>query len=143
MDSTQNVPQIGPDAPHPYPEVADIQAKLEASTQPAKAEAASVVAEQPGSIQAASTAATNAAASGIPSTLAPVDPTPASTTPHHDDSPADADDGDLIEQEWVNKAKAIVERTREDPYLQNKEMNKFKADYIMKRYKREIKVDEA
>ena len=51
-------------------------------------------------------------------------------------------DNDLIEQEWVNKAKAIVERTKEDPRLQNKEINKFKADYIKKRYNRVIKVSE-
>lgn len=57
-------------------------------------------------------------------------------------SPASADDTDLIEQEWVHKAKAIVEQTREDPHLQNKEINKFKADYIKKRYNREIKVTE-
>ena len=65
------------------------------------------------------------------------------TTQAHPESPAEADDNDLIEQEWVNKAKAIVESTHDDPYLQNKEINKFKADYIKKRYKRDIKVHEA
>ena len=58
------------------------------------------------------------------------------------DPPAVADDNDLIEQEWVDKAKAIVERTHDDPHLQNQEMNKFKAEYIKKRYNREIKVTE-
>ena len=58
------------------------------------------------------------------------------------DSPAAADDTDLIEKEWVNKAKAIVERTREDPYTQNRELNKFKADYMQKRYNKEIKISE-
>ncbi len=58
------------------------------------------------------------------------------------DTPSVAEDNDLIEQEWVNKAKAIVERTRTDPHAQNKEINKIKADYIRKRYNKEIKVTE-
>ena len=62
---------------------------------------------------------------------------------HSPDSPPDAEDNDLIEQEWVNKAKDIVERTLEDPYQQNKELSLFKADYMKKRFKRDIKVTEA
>lgn len=56
--------------------------------------------------------------------------------------PAIADDTDLIEKEWVEKAKEIVARTKDDPYLQNKEMNKIKADYIKKRYDKDVKVSE-
>lgn len=55
---------------------------------------------------------------------------------------ATADDGDLIEKEWVLKAKAIVEQTRNDPYLQNKQMNQVKADYLKKRYNKDIKVND-
>lgn len=53
-----------------------------------------------------------------------------------------ADDGDLIEKEWVVKAKEIVERTKLDPYVQNKEINRVKADYMKKRYNKEIKLTE-
>lgn len=56
--------------------------------------------------------------------------------------PAIADDNDLIEPEWVDGAKAIVERTHDDPYMQNKEISKLKADYMLKRYKKSIKVVE-
>lgn len=55
-------------------------------------------------------------------------------------SPHIADDVDLIEKDWVVKAKAIVEHTKEDPHLQNKEINKFKADYIKKRYNKDVKL---
>ena len=55
-------------------------------------------------------------------------------------TPPIADDVDLIEKEWVDKAKQIVERTKQDPYLQNEEMTKMKADYLKKRYNRDIKV---
>lgn len=52
--------------------------------------------------------------------------------------PQIADDSDLIEKEWVIKAKEIVARTAHDPHLQNKEMTKFKADYLKKRYNKDI-----
>jgi hypothetical protein len=64
-------------------------------------------------------------------------PTSSSTT-----TPSVADDLDLIEKEWVDKAKAIVSSTKSDPFSQNKEMNRFKADYMQKRYGKEIKLDE-
>ena len=56
--------------------------------------------------------------------------------------PAVADDTDLIEKEWVLKAKAIVARTRTDPYKQNQAINHVKADYMKKRYNKDIKVSE-
>jgi hypothetical protein len=52
------------------------------------------------------------------------------------------DDNDLIEKEWVNKAKQIVERTRDDPYKQSEDLTIFKADYLKKRYGKTIKVSQ-
>ncbi len=51
------------------------------------------------------------------------------------------DDGDLIEKEWVNKAKEIVERTRDNPYKQSEELTVFKAEYMKKRYNKTVKVN--
>lgn len=56
--------------------------------------------------------------------------------------PLTADDNDLIEKEWVNKAKLIVERTKSDPSQQSKEIGVFKADYLQKRYNKTIKLSE-
>jgi hypothetical protein len=56
--------------------------------------------------------------------------------------PIIADDADLIEKEWVLKAKEIVARTRQDPYEQNKEVERMKADYMKKRYNKDIKITE-
>jgi hypothetical protein len=53
-----------------------------------------------------------------------------------------AQDSDLIEKEWVEKAKEIVERTRHDPFLQNREITKMKADYMKKRYNKDIRIPE-
>jgi hypothetical protein len=53
-----------------------------------------------------------------------------------------AHDADLIEKEWVHRAKNIVEKTHDDPHRQKSEMSKVKADYIQKRFKKIIKTDE-
>lgn len=52
--------------------------------------------------------------------------------------PEEAGDGDLIEKEWVVKAKQIVEHTAEDPYKQQEELNKIRADYMKKRYNKDL-----
>lgn len=54
-----------------------------------------------------------------------------------------AEDGDLIEKQWVQRAKAIVSKTQDDPYSQKKEMSKVKADYIHKRFKKVVKTDDS
>ncbi len=78
-------------------------------------------------------------------------PMPASTTitPVQGDTPVAAsspalqasDDRDLIEKEWVNKAKEIVERNSNDPYKQSEELTIFKADYMKKHYNKTIKLN--
>ncbi len=65
----------------------------------------------------------------------PATPSDATST-----TPQLADDADLIEKAWVEKAKEIVNKTKHDPYLQNKEINKIKADYMKKRYNKDIKL---
>ena len=53
-------------------------------------------------------------------------------------NPIIAADEDLIEKEWVDKAKKIVLSTKDDPYLREQEVSKLQADYIEKRYGRRI-----
>lgn len=55
-------------------------------------------------------------------------------------NPLVAADEDLIEKEWVQKAKNIVAETRTDPYQQEKAVGKLQADYMKKRYGKEIKI---
>ncbi len=54
--------------------------------------------------------------------------------------PQIADDVDLIEKEWVNKTKEIVQETKDDPYRQNKKIVHLRADYMKKRYNKDIKI---
>ncbi len=49
---------------------------------------------------------------------------------------------DLIEKEWVDKAKNIVAKTQDDPFVQKNEISKVKAEYIQKRFNKTIKADE-
>ena len=58
------------------------------------------------------------------------------------DTPSVAKDDDLIEKEWVDKAKKIVAGTRDNPYQREEEVNKLQIDYLKKRYGRELGVAE-
>jgi general stress protein 26 len=51
-----------------------------------------------------------------------------------------ADDKDIIEPEWVSRAKSIITANKEDPYKQSEELTAFKADYMQKRYNKNIKL---
>lgn len=55
-----------------------------------------------------------------------------------DDMPIVANDDDLIEKEWVDKAKKIIAETKDDPYRREKEVGKLQADYLKKRYGKEL-----
>lgn len=110
-DNSVPTPPAGPNVPQP--------------PQLAAAPAAAPWLEPPVPVHPAGPAAAPAAA-------APSDPQLSVVTP------AVADDGDLIEKEWVMKAKQIVERTRMNPHEQVKQMHAFKADYMKKRYNKVI-----
>lgn len=56
--------------------------------------------------------------------------------------PPAANDTDLIEKEWVEKAKQIVDHTRNDPHEQQRALAQMKAEYMKKRYNRDAKSDE-
>lgn len=55
-----------------------------------------------------------------------------------DDLPAVAADDDLIEKEWVDKAKQIISDTRDDPARREKEVGRLQADYLKKRYGKQL-----
>ena len=53
-------------------------------------------------------------------------------------APLVAADEDLIEKEWVDKAKKILAQTRDDPFTREREISKLQIEYIRRRYGREI-----
>lgn len=58
-------------------------------------------------------------------------------------SPQIADDVDLIEKEWVERAKRIVEQTKNDPHQQSEELHATKDDYQLKRFNRDTNLKDA
>ncbi len=86
----------------------------------------------------ASAAVADAAVSGVPVPSAlPV--TPIVTSPISD-SPAVAADEDVIEKEWVDKAKKIIEETKDDPFARSTRVNELQKDYLKKRYNKDLGV---
>lgn len=67
-------------------------------------------------------------------------PVPQPTQQVTDDNPAVAADEDLIEKEWVDKAKKVIAETKHDPYLQEQAVSRLQADYLQKRYNKSVKV---
>jgi hypothetical protein len=55
-----------------------------------------------------------------------------------DDMPAVAADEDLIEKEWVDKAKQIISETRDDPAARERQVGRLQSDYLKKRYGKEL-----
>lgn len=68
-------------------------------------------------------------------------PNAAGSQPAGDTSsnPELADDGDLIEKDWVAKVQQILASTAHDPFEQTKQFSQLKADYMQKRYGKLIK----
>lgn len=63
---------------------------------------------------------------------------PASNTTDDSAMPLTAGDDDLIEKEWVEKAKKIVASTKGDPYRREQEVGRLQEDYLRKRYGKEL-----
>lgn len=74
----------------------------------------------------------------IPAPMPPAAQAPASTAASTDDTPLIAGDDDLIEKEWVDKLKRIITLTKDDPYERARVIAQLQADYLKKRYNREM-----
>ena len=78
-----------------------------------------------------------------PAIAAPLQQAPAQVSPKNDpsqDNPLAADDVDVIEKEWVDRAKKIIQQTKNDPYQQEHEVSRLQADYLEKRFGVQVKL---
>lgn len=57
-------------------------------------------------------------------------------------SPLVAADEDLIEKEWVDKAKEIIAHTKDDPHARTEQVNELQRNYLQKRYNRVVGASE-
>lgn len=150
MEPNASSPAGGPQGPEagprlPTPEVAGaVQPELQPDTQVERAPAAQEVDRPAG--EAANQNAGMQVVVQDPQVVQPVsdDPAQGGTTTQTAttdlNTPDLANDVDVIEKEWVDKAKEIVDITADDPYKQNHNVSLLKADYMKKRYGKDIKV---
>lgn len=127
--------ETGLSLPAPMPEQAPVSANPESA--PAAPEQAPAAPER-------APAANTSAAVALPAIPLPL-PTPPTTgsdvtATSQSVVPSASDDTDLIEKEWVHRAKQIVERTRDDPYKQSEELTVVRADYLKQRYDKSVKL---
>jgi hypothetical protein len=59
-----------------------------------------------------------------------------------DINPVQADDVDVIEKEWIDRAKQIVNATKDDPRAQERKVSELQSDYLKKRYGKDIGLSE-
>ncbi len=130
----------GIELPPPVVEQASAPNGAEAGPPPAEVLPASP--ERSPSVQATPPMAAPAIALPAPPPMAAAPPAASPPATGGQAIPLINDDGDLIEKEWVNKAKQIVERTRSDPHKQSEELTVVKADYMQKRYGKTIKLSQ-
>jgi hypothetical protein len=86
-------------------------------------------------------AESRAIASDASSAAAPIMPIATPVIQPVDDSttavsvgPMVAADEDVIEKEWVDKAKQIIIETKDDPYQRSTRVSELQRDYLSKRY---------
>lgn len=69
-------------------------------------------------------------------------PAPVAPGPAVDDAimanPIAANDDDVIEKEWVDRAKQVILQTRDNPFAREKAIGELQRDYLMKRYGRQL-----
>lgn len=115
-------PSINPEA---LPSLPPLDARLERGQERFEqaAEAGAIASDAAASASTAATIATPAAPVQVPQA-------PPATT----GTPLVAADEDLIEKEWVDKAKEIIDQTRDDPHARTQKVNELQRDYLQKRY---------
>jgi len=135
MESTREGPSFElPSQPENLPEQGEAHAEQTNERAPARPEK---------SLQASKQPALPAIPDDIPAADNPIIAAPTDDKDDAFDPHQAAQDSDHIEQQWVDKAKAVINQTKDDPYIQKNEMSKIKAEYIRKRFGKTIKTDEA
>lgn len=134
-------------APHLNPERASVELRqsIESFPLPPTPETGLERGEKPMEQQGEATPAVVQSAPVLPTPIAvPSVPTPVTDDNAQavSDTPLVASDDDLIEKEWVDKAKKIITETKDDPHRREQEVSKLQADYLKKRYGKELGASE-
>jgi hypothetical protein len=108
---------------------------------PAPEAGLTVGAERHEQVAELSAAQADAASTAVPATML-AQPTIIATDPAVSaavgSTPLAAAHDDLIEKEWVDKAKEIISKTPNDPYTRGEQVGSLQKDYLRKRYGKEL-----
>lgn len=74
----------------------------------------------------------------VPTIPAPQSAATPVVAPQADDMPILAADEDLIEKEWVDKAKKIIAETADNPRQREEAVSQLQREYLRKRYGKEL-----
>lgn len=66
-------------------------------------------------------------------------PAPAAPATPAESGPQIADDVDVIEKEWVDKAQDVVKKTAGDPHAEEEAVEDLQIDYLKKRFGLDVK----
>ena len=126
-----NNPNIVPTMPNIAPSVPELAPLLSPEQSPSPE--TQVGSGQSGGVQIAAPAVPAPQPVVVPSTIVTSDDSATAAT-----NPATAADEDLIEKEWVTKAKTVISKTKDDPYTQAQQIAELMRDYVKKRYGKEV-----
>ena len=79
-------------------------------------------------------AAIDPASVALPTVMAPPPAGGQVSAVPQDDSPMVAADDDLIEKEWVDKVKDVINKTKDNPHARENSIKKLQIEYVKKRY---------
>lgn len=138
MEQTPSLPSRGPELPSVAPrsngETIEDRSGHEVSTGGAVERQEQRVETAPAAEQAAAPPVMPT----VPVVASPLADDSTASQPAQITLPTVANDDDLIEKEWVDKAKKVLAETKDDPYRREQEVNRLQADYLLKRYGREL-----
>lgn len=139
MEQKPLSPDHGPDLPPVIPASSGETAAPSLSPEIHSEDSAERQEQQSEAVHASGGPALPAVSSPLPTALPSADDTVTdSSQPIQGSSPAIANDDELIEKEWVDRAKKVIAETKDDPYRREQEVNRLQADYLLKRYGREL-----
>lgn len=139
MEPNLNTPQFNPEQmPGAAPESYEVRPQGEPGASEVLRENQHERREQAGSPER--TQAAMPTAPILPTPVVPTAPTPSQSVTQDDNAPQVAADADLIEKEWVDKAKKIISETRDDPHRREEAVSALQRDYLKKRYGKELDV---
>lgn len=137
MEPNLNVPQRGMEQGPALPPVSPEYGERVSSPETTVEQRPEIQHEQPAAIeQQGSIAAPASGTATVPDPATQASTSDDTTSISTDDLVAE--DTNLIEKQWIDKSKAIIRDTKDDPYRREEAVSELQREYLRKRYGKEI-----